>query len=107
MNFVNGRTKTIFVADFSSSGCASEAAVKGRQILTPLQWKTHAEARQQKHYVQSVRSWADVQGLIHFLFYNNSYLCALNTGCWQITTVVFHLSAFALHLSLHYLIGKL
>lgn len=54
-----------------------------------------------------LHSWTDVRGLIHFLLYMNSYLCALNTGCWQITTVVFHLSAFALHLSLRYLSGKL
>lgn len=87
---------------------------KGRQILTPLQWKTDAEAKQQnlaqlytvKYYVQSVH-WTDSQGLRCFLLYIHSFISLgfkyrkLAGHCY-----VFHFSAFALHLSLHFLSGK-
>lgn len=83
---------------------------KGRQILTRLRRKTHAEAKQQdlsqlctvKYCVQLVHSWTDVLGLVYFLLPLHSYLCALNTGGWLL-----HLSAFALLFPLHYLHGKL
>lgn len=57
--------------------------------------------------MQSVHSWTDAWGLIPFLSYIHSQLYALNKGGWQTTTVLFRLSAAALHLVLHYFYGKL
>lgn len=75
---------------------------KGRQILTALKRKTHAEAKQQnlsrlctvKYCVQLVHLWTDVLHLLPL----RSYLCALNTRGWLL-----HLSAFALLFPLLYL----
>lgn len=102
----------LFMADFSSGGYAFKAGVKekGDKIPTPLQWKTHAEAKQQNllsckilHTVSALDRFIgpEMLSVIHSFISLGFKSRKLAGHCY-----VFHFSAFALHLSLHFLSGK-
>ncbi|NXJ77863.1 FACR1 reductase, partial [Trogon melanurus] len=67
-------------------GEMGKTVMKERETIPDTQWKTPANAKQQKYYVQSVHSWADVRETSMYI--QTSYLPLMLLLCFRMMKII-------------------